>query len=73
MDLLVLGLRSSDVVLGAHWLKQLGPILMDYQNLTMKFLHGEYYIELKGDTYFFYQSLLSCRSAFSLVCMSDPS
>lgn len=50
MDLLVLGLRSSDVVLGARWLKQLGPILMDYQNLTMKFLHGEYYIELKGDT-----------------------
>lgn len=50
MDLLVLGLRNSDAVLGAHWLKQLGPVLMDYQNLTMKFLHGEYYIELKGDT-----------------------
>jgi hypothetical protein len=49
MDLYVLGLRGADVVLGAQWLKQLGPVLMDYNNLTMKFFHNNACIELKGD------------------------
>ncbi|CAJ2630725.1 unnamed protein product [Trifolium pratense] len=49
LDLYVLGLRGADVVLGAQWLKQLGPVLMDYNNLTMKFFHNNACVELKGD------------------------
>lgn len=37
MDLFVLGLRGADVVLGAQWLKRLGPVLMNYNSLTMTF------------------------------------
>ncbi|WVY94257.1 hypothetical protein V8G54_033345 [Vigna mungo] len=50
VDLFVLDMGGSDVVLGAHWLKHLGPILMDYQALTMKFFHRNQLIELKGDS-----------------------
>ncbi|WVZ16528.1 hypothetical protein V8G54_009510 [Vigna mungo] len=48
--LYVLDMGGSDVVLGAQWLKQLGPILMDYQALTMKFVFNQSLIELKGDS-----------------------
>lgn len=37
VDLYALGLRGDDVVLGAQWLKRLGPVLMNYTNLTMTF------------------------------------
>lgn len=50
VDLYALGMTGSDVVLGAQWLKQLGPVLMDYHNLTMKFVHGPNYVETKGGT-----------------------
>ena len=49
VDLFVLGLSGADVVLGAQWLKQLGPVLMDYQNLTMQFFYNTR-IELRGDS-----------------------
>lgn len=48
MDLYVLEMTGLDVVLGAQWLKQLGPVLMDYQKLTMKFVHWPIYVEIKG-------------------------
>ncbi|WVZ00696.1 hypothetical protein V8G54_026765 [Vigna mungo] len=48
--LYVLDMGGSYVVLGAQWLKQLGPILMDYQALTMKFVFNQSLIELKGDS-----------------------
>lgn len=50
VDLFVLDMCGSDIVLGAQWLKQLGQILMNYQNLTMKFPIGPDSIELRGDT-----------------------
>nr|KYP68937.1 Retrotransposon-derived protein PEG10 [Cajanus cajan] len=50
LDLYVLDMGGSDVVLGAQWLKQLGPILMDYQALTMKFVYNQVIVELKGDS-----------------------
>jgi hypothetical protein len=28
---------SCDIVLGVEWLRTLGPILMDFKDLTMKF------------------------------------
>ena len=34
----VLPLRICDVVLGVQWLITLGPILWDFQHLTMKFV-----------------------------------
>jgi hypothetical protein len=39
LDLFVLDMGGTDIVLGAQWLKQLGPVLMDYQKLTIKFMH----------------------------------
>ena len=48
LDLFVLNMGGSDIVLGAQWLKQLGPVLMDYQKLTMKFIHHNKLVELKG-------------------------
>jgi len=52
LDLYLLELSSSDVVQGVQWLKQLGHIFVDYQALTMTFVHGPSYVELKGDTDF---------------------
>lgn len=49
VDLYVLPLCSADLVLGVQWLKSLGPILTDYNDLTMKFLRSGRVVELKGD------------------------
>lgn len=48
-DFYLLSLGGCDVVLGAHWLRTLGPILLDFSNRSMQFnldeepckLHGE--------------------------------
>ncbi|XP_074306372.1 uncharacterized protein LOC141641616 [Silene latifolia] len=40
-DLMVLPLGCCDIVLGVQWLSSLGPIIWDFQKLTMEFhLHG---------------------------------
>ncbi|XP_074303743.1 uncharacterized protein LOC141638224 [Silene latifolia] len=40
-DLMVLPLGCCDIVLGVQWLSSLGPIVWDFQKLTMEFhLHG---------------------------------
>ena len=49
-DLHVLPISGANVVLGVHWLKSLGPILTDYNTLTMKFVHNGIIIELSGDS-----------------------
>jgi hypothetical protein len=49
VDLYTLNLSGPDVVLGTPWLKTLGPILMDYETLTMQFSHGQQKVELKGE------------------------
>ena len=49
-DFHVLPICGIDVVLDVHWLKSLGPILTDYNTLTMKFVHHGKIIELRGDT-----------------------
>lgn len=38
IDLHVLPLCGADIVLGVQWLKSLGPVLTDYNTLTMKFV-----------------------------------
>lgn len=50
VDLHVLPLCGADVVLGVQWLKSLGPVLTDYNTLTMKFIYDGTLIELKGDS-----------------------
>ena len=50
MDLHALPLCGADIVLGVQWLKSLGPVLTDYNNLTMKFNSDGHIVELKGDT-----------------------
>ncbi|MCH87222.1 hypothetical protein A2U01_0008088, partial [Trifolium medium] len=50
VDLHMLGLKGADIVLGAHWLKQLGPVIMDYQHLSMKFFHNNSCVELIGNS-----------------------
>lgn len=45
----VLHLCEADLVLGVEWLKSLGPVLTDYNELTMKFTHDGRIVELKGD------------------------
>lgn len=49
VDLHVLPLCGADLVLGVQWLKSLGPILTDYNDLTLKFIHDGKIIELKGN------------------------
>jgi hypothetical protein len=41
---------GCDIVLGVEWLRTLGPILMDFQNLTMKFDQGGHKHKFQGIT-----------------------
>ncbi|GAU39167.1 hypothetical protein TSUD_147890 [Trifolium subterraneum] len=49
VDLYALNLCGPDIVLGTPWLETLGPMLMDYDSLTMKFTHVDANIELCGE------------------------
>lgn len=51
VDLHILSLCGADLVLGVQWLKSLGLVPMDYNNLTMKFLCVGWVVELKEDTH----------------------
>jgi hypothetical protein len=42
---------GCDIVLGADWLRTLGPILMDFQNLTMQFDQGGHQYKFQGITF----------------------
>lgn len=50
IDLHVLSFSGIDPVLGVQWLKSLGLVLTDYNDLMMKFLCADRVVELKGDT-----------------------
>ena len=39
-DMFALPLGGCDIVLGVQWLRTFGPILWDFERLTMKFWHG---------------------------------
>jgi hypothetical protein len=39
-----------DIVLGADWLRTLGPILMDFKKLTMKFNQEDHQYKFQGIT-----------------------
>ncbi|WVY93439.1 hypothetical protein V8G54_032527 [Vigna mungo] len=44
----ILPLRGADIVLGAPWLKSIGPVLMDYTQLRISFNHQDQPILLRG-------------------------
>ena len=48
VDLYILPLASCDVVLGIQWLRLLGPILWNFDDLTMVFQWGTKRCSLKG-------------------------
>jgi hypothetical protein len=43
-------MSGCDIMLGAEWLRTLGPILMDFQNLTMQFDQGGHQYKFQGIT-----------------------
>ncbi|XP_058767991.1 uncharacterized protein LOC131641709 [Vicia villosa] len=49
VDFYSLPLSGADIVLGAPWLKSLGPVLMDYSSLTLSFTYHNQPITLKAD------------------------
>ena len=46
----LLPILGADIILGASWLKTLGPHLADYDNLQIKFLQGGKFTTLQGVT-----------------------
>lgn len=48
-DLFVLPLSCAELVLGVQWLKKLGPVLTDYNKLTMQFLKDGKVVQLVGE------------------------
>jgi len=48
VDLYTLPLSGAEIVLGVQWLTTLGPMLIDYEQLTMKFIKEGKLVELKG-------------------------
>lgn len=48
VDIFVLPLSGAELVLGVQWLKTLGPILTDYEALTMKFVKEGQRVQLLG-------------------------
>jgi hypothetical protein len=49
VDLFVLPLSGADIVLGVQWLKTLGPVLTDYEHLTMQFMKEGTLVQIKGE------------------------
>ena len=47
-DFLVLTLMGCDIILGVHWLRELGPITWDFSKLTMNFIMAGNNITLQG-------------------------
>ena len=50
VDLHVLPLCETNLVLGVQWLKSLGPVLTDYNKLSMKFMREGRLVKFQGDT-----------------------
>jgi hypothetical protein len=48
IDLFVLPLSGAELVLGVQWLKTLGPIMTDYEKLTMSFTKDGQQVHLQG-------------------------
>lgn len=49
VDFHLIDLSGTDAVLGIQWLRKLGPVLTDYEELTMKFMDEGRMIQLRGN------------------------
>ena len=49
IDFYLLPLEGADAVLGVQWLKMLGPVVTDYEKLSMKFVWEGKLIHLEGE------------------------
>ncbi|OMP03036.1 Retroviral aspartyl protease [Corchorus olitorius] len=49
LDFFLLNVFGADIILGIQWLAQLGPILADFSQLYMSFLHNGQTITLHGE------------------------
>lgn len=49
IELYLLKLEGCEVVLGAHWLRTLGPILWNFSNLWMQFAMNGKECQIRGD------------------------
>ncbi|KAF7815120.1 Transposon Ty3-G Gag-Pol polyprotein [Senna tora] len=58
-DLFVVDLQGVDVVLGGQWMRTLGPIMMDYEKLTMDFTVNGQQVHLQGEVAFDLEPLSS--------------
>ncbi|XP_061343150.1 uncharacterized protein LOC133289269 [Gastrolobium bilobum] len=65
--------KRADLVLGVQWLKTLGPILTDYDHLTMKFVKGGQIVTMQGNSAFSAQeaSLAQLRRMVSTSSISE--
>jgi hypothetical protein len=60
----VIDMGSCDIALGAEWIRNMGPILMDFKELTMKF-HQE------GQQYKFQGIIIGSLEIISSHCMEN--
>ena len=49
LPVFLLPILGANLILGASWLKTMGPHLADYESLQIKFLHDGKYITFQGD------------------------
>lgn len=49
IDFYILNIQESDIVLGVQWLKLLGSIIVEYQQLYMEFMRRQKLVRLQGD------------------------
>nr|KYP48653.1 Transposon Ty3-I Gag-Pol polyprotein [Cajanus cajan] len=50
LPVFLLPVSGADLILGASWLKIIGPYIADYEALQLKFLHQGQFTTLQGDT-----------------------
>ncbi|KAF7835948.1 putative polyprotein [Senna tora] len=74
VDLFVIDLQGVDVVLGGRWMRTLGPIVMDYDKLTLDFLLNGHPVHLQGEVKYDLEPLSSkqlqhMNYAGSIACL----
>jgi len=49
LDLYILLISGANIVFGVQWLKTLGPVLTNYNTLSMQFFYQDRLVELQGE------------------------